>query len=131
MSDLITKELIDNDEEIYVSSDEARKFLNAVGRSSNLNDIAELYNIKVKRIGNKKQYNLNDLKAVLKEAEEYYSQYYTKEYIIDELGVEWSYDVFRKAQIEVPLKYKKILLRAAYLYEKDAVNSIVATYKGG
>ena len=87
MSDLITKELIDNDEEIYVSSDEARKFLNAVGRSSNLNDIAELYNIKVKRIGNKKQYNLNDLKAVLKEAEEYYSQYYTKEYIIDELGV--------------------------------------------
>lgn len=131
MSDLITKELIENDEQIYLSSDEARKFLNIAGRSSNLNDVVEVHNIKVKRMGNKKQYSLDDLKAVLKEAEEYYSKYYTKEYIIDELGIEWSYDVFKKAQIEVPLKYKKVLLRAAYLYEKDAVDCIVATYKGG
>lgn len=122
-----------NDAPIYVSLDEAREFLNVVAsKSAPLKYVIEAYNIEVKTIGSRKLCSLNDLKRALKEAEDYYSQYYTREYIVNELGVDWwTYDIFVKARITVPLKYTKVLLRAKYLYEKDTVHKIIAAYKGG
>lgn len=114
----------ENNEE-YIDYKEFVSLLNATYGTTPKNTIVNEFKIRNMLISGKGYFNLKDTRKALDDAREYYSRYYTKRYIIEELKCSWSALIFKQAIITVPKKYRYVLEKQQYVYDKQKVKDIL------
>ncbi|WP_410495700.1 hypothetical protein QTL86_18580 [Cellulosilyticum sp. ST5] len=117
--------LKDEKGEIYVNARAFRDILNIAEGTAPKESVVQENNIRTMKVGGVEYFNFQDVERTLKEVKEYYSQYYSKEYIINDLKQKWSPKIFKRAVIKVPKKYTRMLEHLQYVYEKEAVDKII------